>query len=193
MNFLPMCQRVHVLALMVLATLFGFFPGRCVQTLAAESATVVVTVTIGSRDNDDDGMADDWEVQNFPLRFLIFPSLVEFPVVVSPSADDDGDGVSNLHEFLLGTNPTDPDSLLQVVAISMTNGMARLTWTSSTRTAPLPRKYDVISHDSVEDFLESGMIIMNGIPSAGSHTEVTVPAGQGKFYAVKLADELFPQ
>ena len=167
---------------MILATLFGFSQTFCAQTLAATADTVIVTVTIGAPDNDNDGMADDWEQQ-----------IASPPMVVRPGDDADSDGVSNLHEFLLGTDPTDPGSLLQLVEVDMTNGMARLTWDSSTRTAPLPRKYDVICHDSIEDFLEAGTIILNGFPSAGARTEVSVPAGRGKFYAIKLTDNLFPK
>jgi hypothetical protein len=32
----------------------------------------------------------------------------------SPYADSDGDGVSNLNEFLAGTNPLDPNSALRI-------------------------------------------------------------------------------
>ena len=36
--------------------------------------------------------------------------------------DSDGDGASNLQEFLAGTNPTDPDSVLNVRIVSTSQG-----------------------------------------------------------------------
>ena len=52
-------------------------------------------------DADANGLPDAWEEQYFPGQ------------VVDPLADSDGDGTSNLMEYLAGTNPTDPSSKFQ--------------------------------------------------------------------------------
>ena len=67
-------------------------------------ASTGVTFTIGPADSDSDGLPDAWELQ-------YFGNLLQ-----GPSGDPDGDGVSNLLEFLQGRNPslgtvTDPNSV----------------------------------------------------------------------------------
>ena len=50
-----------------------------------------------ARDTDCDGMADDWEIANFG------------DLSRDGTGDFDGDGISDLQEYLLGTNPTEDD------------------------------------------------------------------------------------
>lgn len=54
-------------------------------------------------DSDADGLPDAWEIFHAS-------NLTSF----SASSDSDHDGQSDLHEFLAGTDPTDPDDLLFV-------------------------------------------------------------------------------
>ena len=53
-----------------------------------------------SDDADKDGLPDCWEVQYFGNTYQV------------PNGDPDGDGNSNLTEYLDGTDPTDPQSML---------------------------------------------------------------------------------
>jgi Listeria/Bacterioides repeat len=66
-------------------------------------------------DNDLDGMPDAWE------RFYFAGS-------TSPTAagDYDGDGVSNLNEYLEGTNPADAKSFNPRLTVSATNGVVNV-------------------------------------------------------------------
>jgi hypothetical protein len=61
----------------------------------------VSIVTWGADDNND-GIPDNWQRENWGK---VWPSA---------SADSDGDGASNLAEFLAGTDPTNAESVLKV-------------------------------------------------------------------------------
>lgn len=69
-----------------------------------------VTFTVGSGDSDGDGLPDAWELQ-------YFGNLLQ-----GPNDDPDGDGSSNLLEYLQGRNPTvgvvDPSSLINLKVYS---------------------------------------------------------------------------
>lgn len=54
-------------------------------------------------DSDGDGMDDAWELEHFGTLDR------------DGTGDFDGDGLLDLHEFLAGTDPTDPDSALTIL------------------------------------------------------------------------------
>ena len=66
-----------------------------VNNILDESGNPVTPNFVLINDNDDDGMADDWEI-NFGID--------------SPSGDADGDGLDNFGEYDNGTNPNDSDT-----------------------------------------------------------------------------------
>ena len=81
----------------------------------------VLTDTIApGADSDHNGLPDAWEYQYFGH------------IGVSPGADPDGDGYSNLQEHLADTNPNDADSLLSITSFIATSmGTSdTITWTS---------------------------------------------------------------
>ena len=61
------------------------------------------SVTVSSADSDNDGMDDAWELQ-------FFGNLSR-----DGTGDFDGDGFRDLHEFLAGTGPGDPNSALRIL------------------------------------------------------------------------------
>src|SRR6185503_9037512 len=65
-------------------------------------------------DSDADGVADSWEI-------TYFGSLIN-----SATTDFDGDGSSNLQEFLDGTNPADTNSVLRHLTIVRDGGSVTL-------------------------------------------------------------------
>ena len=82
---------------------------RVANVAAANEGPYTVTITNGSGsvtstaamlwfDSDGDGLPDTWEIANFGN------------LAQNALGDFDGDGVSNLDEFLQGTNPTDSAS-----------------------------------------------------------------------------------
>ncbi|HXJ60938.1 MAG TPA: lamin tail domain-containing protein [Verrucomicrobiae bacterium] len=67
-------------------------------------------------DADGDGLPNDWE-----QHYLLNPLLAE-----DAQFDSDGDGMTNLEEFLAGTDPTDSADRLRVTAIDWVDGSVRL-------------------------------------------------------------------
>lgn len=70
------------------------------------------------RDRNNDGLPDDWQDRYWG------PSAAAWP---APWEDSDGDGASNLAEFLAGTDPANPESVLRV-SIQPTTGGLLLQW-----------------------------------------------------------------
>ncbi|HAS81965.1 MAG TPA: hypothetical protein DCS43_04655, partial [Verrucomicrobia bacterium] len=70
------------------------------ELLDGEEVTTYATDPLNP-DTDGDGMPDGWEVQYLPALN---------PLVVDADDDPDSDGLTNLEEFQLGTDPTAPDS-----------------------------------------------------------------------------------
>jgi hypothetical protein len=85
------------------------------KTNGAPFTTASVLVPV---DADGNGINDDWEVQYFGH------------IGVNPNADPDGDGFSNLQEFLAGTDPTNSSSALRITSVVATGNNVMINWTT---------------------------------------------------------------
>jgi hypothetical protein len=99
----------------------------------------------GLLDWDGDGLPDWWEKRYFTDNVTGFPE-----------EDADGDGMSNLSEFVAGTTPTDANSLLKILSISYADQA-----TISLRWSSVPgRKYIVERTNRIgESFAAAGKAV----------------------------------
>ncbi|PWU14632.1 MAG: hypothetical protein C5B50_16990 [Verrucomicrobia bacterium] len=122
-------------------------------------------------DSVGDGISDSW-------RLFYFGSAASTNALSCAQCDPDGDGMTNLQEFLAGTNPNDPNSALRIIHLD--GGARMIVWNS----AP-GKNYQVLA---TSDLL-SGFVPVSGVvPSAGATTSFTGsgPASANKFYRVQL-------
>lgn len=83
-------------------------------------ALLIPTVVV---DTDSDGLPDEWELRYFATL-----------TGASPAADGDNDRATNLAEFLAGTDPTAPNSVLRIQSLRFQNGWV-ITFLSATNKA----------------------------------------------------------
>jgi hypothetical protein len=131
-------------------------------------------------DSDGDGIADAWER-------LKFGNLV----AANAASDADGDGFSDLNEYLAGTDPLDPASNLRITVYAASPGgsPAAAEWTSTeTRYYRLWKTTDVLP----TLWTDSGLGLIT--PDAGSSTVRTFvdPASPRRFYRIEAVRPLFP-
>lgn len=83
------------------------------------SAPAAITLTVGAPpDSDSDTLPDAWETLHFGNA-----------TSASPTADDDGDGISNVAEYLASTDPAAPASAFKVATLTLdAAGHATFAW-----------------------------------------------------------------
>ena len=111
---------------------FQSFAGDLVEGDYNERRDIFV-VKLGVGDSDNDGMDDDWEVAQFGNLNR------------DGAGDHDGDGQTDLQEFLAGTNPTSGSSILRVLTVTpLGGGNTTVVWS-----AVVGRDYVVQFKDSL--------------------------------------------
>jgi hypothetical protein len=130
---------------------------------------------IADLDSDGDGIPDWWM-----LAYFDHPTGQDADSSLA-NEDADGDGQSNLMEFLSGTDPTDASSLFEITNIQVFGANLQITWTTQPS-----RKYQLQSADSPE---HSGSWIDVGSLTLGTGGVVTqtVASPQSQFFRVRLA------
>ncbi|MEY3894494.1 MAG: hypothetical protein RLZZ214_13 [Verrucomicrobiota bacterium] len=158
----------------------GQFSGYCYSANCGwiSLSTLKTSVIEPGVDTDGDGMADAWE-------------LVNFGNLDDGAGDDpDGDGVTNLNEYLAGTDPNDPASKLAITNYTTTPGgtSTSLTWQSvPTRNYFIEESLDL----SAGSWFDSGL---NLILSDGASTVRLFgnPYAPKRFLRVRAVKPLSP-
>ena len=128
-------------------------------------------------DSNNDGIADAWELLHFGT------------LNIDPNADPDNDGMSNLEEYLAGTDPNNALDVLQVKTGSFGfNGTTvTLTWGS----VPTRQYYIQKTPDLATPWVDSGLglISSDGATTTRVFTDTPAPV---RFYRVQAVRPLAP-
>ena len=126
---------------------------------------------LGGPDSDGDGMSDDFEA---------------FFGVSDPNVDTDNDGLTNLDEFKVGTNPLDVLSGLRITAVAKNGNDFIVTFA----TALAGKSYRLERKDALTDMMWSSI---NGVsdltPTSTGSGQITDPNGASvpkHFYHIRL-------
>ena len=125
-------------------------------------------------DIDGDGLADAWEQQYFGS------------LGANPGDDPDGDGMNNLREFRSGTNPTDAQSLFEVVEISKLPNGVSIRWSSQAG-----RRYKVRRATTPLAALSEYHTVQSNIaatPPMNQFIDTTVGTGPHFFYLIQIEE-----
>jgi GH15 family glucan-1,4-alpha-glucosidase len=129
-----------------------------------------IVVTYGNNSYTGDGIPDYWAIQ------YGFNSLD--PNVAN--ADPDGDGLSNLQEFLAGTDPTNSASIMRITSITRAGNVNTITWQSVSG-----KSYHLQSTDTLTGTFTD--VAGSDITASGPSTSTTdTTAVAGRFYRVRL-------
>ncbi|HEY2952400.1 MAG TPA: immunoglobulin domain-containing protein, partial [Verrucomicrobiae bacterium] len=124
--------------------------------------SVVATLTVTELDSDGDGIPDAWEISHGLDRFN----------PVDAALDADGDGMTNLQEYLADTDPQNSASAFAITSALLSGGQFTLQF--ATRTGLTYRvEYKSVSSDSVWNLLA---VVPAG---AGAVVQVVDPLATG--------------
>jgi hypothetical protein len=122
---------------------------------------------------------------------MIFPDaweLANYNSLDGAANDDtDGDGQSSLEEYLAGTNPNDPASVLAITNHASTGGInTTLTWKSV-----MNRNYRIQQSTDLNSWLDSGLGVI--APEGATTTDAFAhPYSPKRFFRVLALNPLAP-
>jgi hypothetical protein len=148
---------------------FGSRPNLYDSQRPEDTASALFVVNTGGSliDSDRDGLPDAWETFHFGS------------LEMSPNNDSDGDGLTNLDEYLAGTNPTDSSSSLKGFIGNSANGI-QISWST------IPGKtYRLLSVQSLPATQSEAVIEFTATESVATYL-ITLNAAATFFYVQVL-------
>ncbi|RYD34126.1 MAG: hypothetical protein EOP87_09785 [Verrucomicrobiaceae bacterium] len=139
----------------------------------------LAAASLHTPDNDGDDISTAWEYANFGSEN-----------VADELTDYDKDGVSDLREFLAGTDPKNPADFLSVISTAHTAGT---TTTSLEFTSRTNRRYTIErSADLSGTWVDSGLGLFAPSAAATTSKSVTHPAAGRQFFRVTVRRPFSP-
>ncbi len=130
-------------------------------------------VIVAGADSDHNGLPDAWELQKYGH------------LGINANDDPDGDGMSNLQEYLADTNPNDANDNLRISNFSRNETFTRLHWTARpTRFYEIQR---LPALDAVSSWEGLGVT-----PVLGFDTENVTDSAELNFYRIRAVRPLAP-
>ena len=146
------------------------FPSRCWRGLTAVALLVGAPALLAQMiDQNHNGMSDVWEwtYNTYGL---------------SPGADTDNDGFSNLQEAIAGTNPFDSNSYPHITVFGQT--ATNFSVTIPCQLGKIYQLQSVTALGSTNWLMETGLVVR-----AGSTLTLAAPTGpSAKFFRIGIAD-----
>jgi len=135
----------------------------------SEHAVSVTTLDCAALDSDGDGMPDVWEIAHFLDRLDATDAV----------ADTDGDGQTNLQEYLAGTDPRVASSVLRILNIERSGNDVILTWASVSNRLYGVYRADGLANPPLWNALTSGLAA-NAPTRTWTHSNaLSPPTGAG--------------
>jgi hypothetical protein len=89
-------------------------------------------------DTDHDGLPDKWEIDHGL-------SPISTSGMHGPDADPDGDGFTNLQEYIADTNPTNPNSYLRITSAQVNSNGVAIYWSGGTQARQYVQRAVILS------------------------------------------------
>jgi hypothetical protein len=121
---------------------------------------------LGAGDSDNDGMPDSWEQENGTFVF-----------VPDAGDDPDGDGLTNLQEYLAGTHPHDPASLLRIEKITRNADAVTLQFRAASN-----HTYSVLFQTTLDGFPWLRLADIPAYPTNRMVNVTNATSGSSRFY-----------
>jgi hypothetical protein len=137
------------------------------QHNVAKQQVEVITLNLGTSDVDGDGLPDVWELGAFG------------DLASDGTADHDHDGLPDAAEFLAGTDPTDPNSVLKLLPPLTAGGPLR--WTSVAG-----RSYTLERSGSLNGGFLSVQSGLAATPPLNAFTDASATGPGPYYYRVRL-------
>ncbi len=138
-----------------------------------ESEIILDRFEFIANDTDGDGMPDDWERAHG----------LSFTNASDAAAEDDGDGFTNLQEYLAGTDPANPMSALKITGIGIIGADYRIAFESAA-----DRRYALEATPSLQP--ASWNAVTQGVAGTGGLIQITDAGGAtntpARYYRVRL-------
>ncbi len=121
-------------------------------------------------DSDSNGLPDEWEFQAFNQ------------LGVSPTADADGDGLSNLFEYVSGHSPVNSGEKFVQQCSKQESGNLVLTWSS------LPgRSYGIERSDNLASWTPVATVSAAASPAVSTSFDLGPPSSSAAYFRIRLS------